>query len=343
MQEISPFAQEYLDEIPSTNTTYFIKFTEAFHSNEYKYFALIEGNDKPYYLIPCNNIFGAKNTFFLRCDGKENVKELIITLRNSHTQIYREANYFGLVDKDYGLDEDHNFIPAERLYVTPCYSFENFYLSRNVFSAILESEFHTEAFGYFKQDYVNISCLFEQRLTEFINLIIPIDKKYRAHQISKKVFKESIPDYRSSYITLEPIEVDVDSVHLKPSKSLEDCFKSTKYDINSCLSVHSMQESKKYYQGNSIWEYCKIIRGKFLVKFLVDYLKKLRDDFDKNKDPICFVQRLELKGLGVLDKNLFYKCHLRVDSGNFHSTLAQYAEQPECLIKFLENIRDNAN
>lgn len=339
---ISSYAQEYLDNIQSTATVYFSdEFVQAFYSKKYKYFAFIEGNDKPYYISPCENILGKGNTYFVRCDGKKNVKELVHLLENTN-EAYKTANFFGIIDKDYGLEDEFSFngqsLKNNHLYITPYYSFENFYVNKNTFLQILESEFNITEFGNFSIDYKNAVKNFEDRLSEFIRLIIDVDKKYRAYQISKKVLKEDKPDYYSNDIDINnTIEIGLNCVGFRVGKCIDDCFKASKNNINNCISEISLSKSEEYYQNlSSIWDGCKIIRGKFLIVFLVNYLKKLKEDLNSN-NPVCFVNRNTLKNNAKLPKSKFYKCRLDINYETVCSVLAQYAETPQCLIDFLKN------
>lgn len=338
---VSPYAQAYLNNIPST--TYFMEFAKAFASRQYKYFAFIEGNDKPYYIIPCENILGKGNTYFVRCDGKKNVKELVHLLENTN-EAYKTANFFGIIDKDYGLEDEFSFngqsLKNNHLYITPYYSFENFYVNKNTFLQILESEFNITEFGNFSIDYKNAVKNFEDRLSEFIRLIIDVDKKYRAYQIGKKVLKENKPDYHSNDIDTNiknTIEIGLNCVGFRVGKCIDDCFKTSKNNINDCISQKSLSKSEECYQNLSdIWDGCKIIRGKFLIIFLVNYLKKLKEDLNSN-NPVCFVNRNTLKNNAQLPKSKFYKCRLDINYETVCSVLAQYAEMPQCLIDFLKN------
>lgn len=343
---ISSYTQEYLDNIQSTATVYFAdEFVQAFSSKKYKYFAFIEGNDEPYYIIPCENILGKGNTYFVRCNGKENVKELVHLLENTN-EVYKTANFFGIIDKDYGLEDEFSFngqsLKNNHLYITPHYSFENFYININTFLRILKSEFGITEFGNFSIDYKNAVKNFEDRLSEFIKLIIDVDKKYRAYQISKinsKNSKQDIPNYRSNDIKLnKAIKVNIESVCLKAGTNTDECFKSSQYDIDACISPEALSESQQYYQHNNTEDYCKTIRGKFMIWFLVNYLETLKADLHSDSS-VCFSNRKKLKDNNALPRNIFYKCKLDISIDNACSVLAQYAEQPQCLIRFLNNAK----
>lgn len=344
-KEISPDAQKYLDEIPSTDTIYFTEFMNAFASKQYKYFAFIEGNDKPYYIIPCENILGDDATYFIRCNGKKNVRELIYTIENSRDSMYKNSNFFGIIDQDYALEDEFIFNNKElsrcHLYITPYYSFENFYLNKETFSKILETEFSITKYGRFSSDYTFNMQNFEDRLFEFIQLIINVDKKYRAYQISKINSEQNMSNYRSNDIKLNnAIDINIKSICLKTGKNIDDCFKSSQYNIDDYISDEALSQSQQHYQHNNAWDYCKTIRGKFMMWFLVNYLKSLKDDLNSD-NLFCFSNRkqLKLKNNDSITKNTFHKCKLEINIDNACSVLAQYAEQPQCLIKFLHDVK----
>ena len=337
---ISPFAQEYLNQIPNTITYYFMEFSRVQASQQYDFYAFIEGNDAPFYTISCENILGKDKTYFIRCDGKKNAIELVEYLYLHSEESYRNSNFFALVDNDYGL-ETIKYEVVYKIYQTPCYSFENLYLGQHTFKKILNHIFHTSHFGLFSNDYGTNMQNYESRLNDYIQLILIIDKKYHATRISKAL-NEGLPNYKSDFISLKNLKVEIDKVYIKSNHTINDCFDNKKFPIESCYTDTSFIKAEIKYLDKSVWENVKIIRGKFLIKFLAEYLNKLKVEFCNNSSGYCFSQRATLKASGTVSKNLFYKCNYQADDVSILSVLAQYAEQPECLINFLKNIRDSA-
>jgi len=334
MSNISNAAQNLLSRANNLPTKYFQEFTRVNASGEYDYIACIEGNDQPYYIIPCYNLLQTEKVYFLRCNGKKNVTELIDILEKSKQESYKNSRCFGLVDKDYGLD-GVNLYPT-RIYETPCYSYENFYLSLNCLKKVLEAHFNIKRFNDFFEDYQRVVDNYTNRLQDYLDLIVEVDKRYRATQLSAKKYKDNIPGYYSADIIFSPIKVELNAVSIHANKCFDSIFKK---DISLSYTAITYAESTNYYLHSDIWKFVNDIRGKFLVPFLVSYLNKLIDDINNLNNPICFIQRNNLRINNSLERNFFYKVQLNIDSSTILSSLAQYADQPDCLKSFLSNYR----
>lgn len=335
MSQVSQSAQNLLNKLDGLSTRYFQEFMKVHSSKKYDYIVCIEGNDQPYYINPCRTHLNSENIYFLRCNGKSNVTDLIHILENSKNIDYKESLCLGLVDHDYGYDSD-NLYP-ERIYETPTYSYENFYLSERFFTNILESHFNIKEFNDFSDDYKFVINNFKSRLAEYVNIVKDVDLLYRATKISKKKLNENLLNFPSDKITLSHIDISLNEVKIKDGKSISDFFK---IDINQCLSPISIVHSSIYYADLSVWELCKIIRGKYLIKFMVEYLKLLINDINDLNNTICFKNRNRLKRDQCVGDQYFYKVHLNFDNTTILSNLAQYADQPACLKSFLCRFRD---
>jgi len=336
MEQVAQSAQNLLNRLEELPTRYFLEFMNVNSSGKYDYIVCIEGNDQPYYINPCRAYLNSENIYFLRCNGKSNVTDLINILENSTNSSYKESFCLGLVDYDYGCDPD-NLYP-DRLYVTPTYSYENFYLSERFFINILEAHFNVKEFNDFSDDYRFVISNFKARLGEFVDIVKGVDLLYRATKISKKKLGENVSDFPSDKITLSPIDISLNEVKIKEGKSIDDFFKR---DIAQSLSPTSISHSSLYYNNLSLWDFCKIIRGKYLIKFVVDYLKLLIDDINDLNNTICFKNRNRLKRDQEINSQFFYKVHLSFDNTTILSNLAQFADQPDCLKDFLINFRES--
>lgn len=335
MEQVAQSAQNLLNRLEELPTKYFLEFIKVHSSNKFDYIVCIEGNDQPYYTIPCRTHLNSEKIYFLRCNGKPNLVELIYTIEKSTNDDYKDSNCLGFIDRDYGYDAA-NLYP-ERIYETPTYSFENFYFSEKCFINILESHFNIKEFNDFSKDYAFVLDNFKSRLSEYLGIVKEVDSLYRATQISKKQIKENLPNYKASNINLSHIEVDLNSVQLANNKVLQDCFR---VDISASYSVQALTKSREFYNNLDIWDLCKFIRGKFLIKFLARYLMRLKDDMNSSRETICFQNRQKLRDEQLVDRNAFYKATLTLDESTILSDLAQYADQPECLKSFLCGFRD---
>lgn len=338
MNVVTPKTQDQLDKITNSLGTYFRQFTQVHSSHKYEYIVCIEGNDQPYYSSICQQYLNTDKIYFLRCDGKNNVLDLIQTL-HSHTDVkYKNAACFGIVDKDYGLDK---IFSTDRIYETPTYSFENFYLSKSCFTKIIEQYFHLKEFNHFNEDFAKVTKNYEQRLNEFIQIIIDVDKKYRATQISQKKLQEKLPKYSVDNITLSHTTV---LINLEEIRLIGNIFTADK-DIEHSYTEHSLAESAQHYNHSDIWKYTRNIRGKFFLIFLFNYLTELKKDIETSdlrskiidrKSPVCCLQRRALRDNPLFNKKLLYKIQVQFNMENLLSVFATCADIPECLKIFLK-------
>ncbi|MDT0199987.1 MULTISPECIES: DUF4435 domain-containing protein [unclassified Acinetobacter] len=337
MSEISVVAQDLLNRANNLPTKYFQEFTRVVASEEYDFIVCIEGNDQPYYVVPCSSFLESNNIYYLRCNGKKNVTDLIDILENSDQESYRKSKCFGLVDKDYGIG--FNNVYPHRIYETPCYSYENFYLSLSCFRKILEAHFNVKKFNDFYQDYEVVLSNYTARLKDYIDIIKEVDKRYRATRISAKVLNEELPKYYSADVNLNSIKIELDKISFVSGKNIDSCFNK---DISLSYSIDSYNAAIKEYNHNDLGKYIKDIRGKFLINFLCSYIRKLIDDINNIQNPICFKQRNLLKKTKSLEKQYFYKVQLSFDNSSIVSSISQYADQPDCLKEFLQKFKSQS-
>lgn len=111
--------------------TKFIKNREFFNK---KIFCFFEGEDRKYYYVRIKKYskISEDNIISYSCNGKEQVLKLYDMLKKE----YRD------VEKMFFIDKDFDEIKAQKeLYITPCYSIENHYVTNEAFSNILRCEF----------------------------------------------------------------------------------------------------------------------------------------------------------------------------------------------------------
>ncbi|WP_171462111.1 DUF4435 domain-containing protein [Acinetobacter radioresistens] len=337
MNNISSSAQNLLNRAQNLPTKYFLEFTRVHASQEYDFIICIEGNDQPYYVTPCSVYLQSNKIYYLRCNGKKNVTDLIDILEKSDEETYKQSKCFGLVDKDYGIE--FNNIYPHRIYETPCYSYENFYLSLSCFKKILEAHFNVKKFNDFHKDYEVVLNNYTARLKDYINIIKEVDKRYRATRISAKVLNEKLPKYHSADINLNSIKIDLDKISFVDGKNIDSCFNK---DISLYYSIESYNAAIIEYKHDDLWKYIKDIRGKFLISFLCSYIRKLIDDINNIQNPVCFQQRNLLKKTNALEKQYFYKVQLSFDNSSIISSISQYADQPDCLKEFLQKFKSQS-
>lgn len=335
MREISPGAQRLLDKADALSTLYFQQFTNVFNSNQYDYIIGIEGNDEVYYSKLSQHYLDTEKIYFLRCGGKTAVLELIHTLENHKEEIYRNSKCFGIVDRDYNLD---NIVCAHRVYVTPVYSFENFFISKKFIVEMLGIFFHLKEFNHFSEDFSRVMRNYEERLSEYINIVKEVDKKYRATRISRQLLRENTPQYKSKNIKISEHTIGVDLSRVILKGDIHDD------SITDSYTAQSMSIASSEYEHKTIWDYARDIRGKFLMYFIKSYIKSLFKDSNNNSSTICFLQRTALRESEDAEerKSVFKIAETRLSSdAEFISHFSSCAEVPDCLKIFLKKIKES--
>lgn len=321
-----------LDDAPE----YILHFGNAKFKN-YDIFIGIEGDDQPYYDSIIRSKFPNKRIAFIRCGFRKNVLDFIEYLKKCDSEDYRESIYFGFVDHDY----DEEFIPEfrDRTYVTPCYSYENFYTTASAFQRLLAAKFHVQDFNEFSQDFENATTNYLSCREQFFNAIKDIEAIVRTgYLMEKKGISSEKKTYVSRFKLTQSI-VSVNGFEFNLTQTMQD------WVDNLDKFVHREfynEVRSKYDELNSV-ELNNFIRGKLIFDFYVRYIDDLlRDEADENS--LCFKQRNQIRCFNnSLDdksqaKNLLNVRLKSTDLVEASSNLAPFADVPSCLLTFLDNI-----
>ena len=139
--------------------TKFIKNRDIFNK---KLFCFFEGEDQKYYGIRIEKYteINEEDIIFYHCGGKEQVLKLYDMLRKDYANV--KKMFF--IDKDF----DEN-VEKPEIYVTPCYSIENLYVTENAFKKIMHKEFNINPID---DDYKKCLNDFKRRKKEINSEII---------------------------------------------------------------------------------------------------------------------------------------------------------------------------
>lgn len=308
---------------------------------DYQYILCIEGNDEPYYSSVLRTKLNTDKICFIRCNGRENVINLLKTL-SIHTDVkYRNSSYFGFVDKDYHI-EYVNLFP-ERLYITSSYSFENYYTSLESYKRVLSAIFHTKPYGHFVEDYQRCHDNFLSLRNSFVDNIYQIDHILRA------VFHDSLEEICTEKVTY------ADKVKLANSIfTLEEFTPNWSQTVNNWLdntdqyvSAANFEKFKFFYEDYDHESLSIEIRGKYLLEFYIKYIKLILQDANSETPAICFKQRrdcvIKRDALQAERKKLpnddgYYCISLKESSlDDPIGFLATYADIPANLSEFIDN------
>ncbi|MGH7491601.1 MAG: DUF4435 domain-containing protein [bacterium] len=283
------------------------RFILGYQKDAKRLFCFFEGDDSKYYSIRIELLVSTKPEIF-DCDGKAGVLCLFSLISNDKT--YKDACVAFFIDRDF---EDESCFPVDsRLFITPCYSVENLYVSESAFQRILENEFQVTPTDS-DTDFQTMNDLYKNRLSQFnrateeLNAWVFLQRKYE---------RSSSPKHK----------LNLNGMHLN---NLVTCFLDgvrKHYTVESLqiifkdamvLEEKEITEKVKSFQGVNQTNY---FRGKFLIEFLRLFLIHLKEDRESSS-PKYFSKSARVK--------------LNLTKPNLISELSQYADTPESLKAFL--------
>lgn len=281
----------------------YTKFIKNREWHDKKIFCFFEGEDRKYYgtRIKNNLEITDEDMVYYTCDGKENVQKLYDMIKPKYSNV--KKMFF--IDKDYD-----DIVSDGELYVTPCYSLENHYVSIAAFKKILHNEF---GINDLDEDYKKCLKDFEARKVEFNSEI----KKLNAWIYYQKLKMKELGNVNISYqnFKLSKIfDIKIEELIIKRNITID----LLKQEYQEAYDVSDAELEPYIEQFNEEGK----LRGKYQLKFLECIL---RDMIKKNKDEEYF----EIK------RNCIY-----LNPGNnMISNLADYADTPKELITFLKTYK----
>jgi len=294
----------------------YTKFVNSYSKNDTNLiYCFFEGDeDKRYYGSRLTLKYQQEYKDF-NCGGKDKVYKAEELIKNRIE--YAEANVLYFIDKDYSNDETNN-----NIYVTPCYSIENLYSTEETLKQILQNEFNMssddENFTKILEFYNESLILFHDKLL-FLNSWLSCQNEIREKSKSstrlninetlKKYFKENENIFTKDLEIGLNIFDDLENQTILENILFPDAPNITYEIINSKITYFA-----------SLNKSC-MFRGKFELKFFIDFLKRIKENLTK-KEQIIFTKK--------------YKCPLSFQVDNAISNLTQYANNPDCLYIFLD-------
>lgn len=333
MEENECSRVDFMNSMATDESVIFKKYINLYTKNKEKAIFLLEGvDDIDYYLPKIKEYFGEYDNKWtdMVCAGRDNVIQLIKDLSLHTKHEYKESIHFGVIDKDYNEVLDNPF--PEKIYITPCYSIENFYISIDVFKRVLKFKFFLNETDEANKDF--FSCLnnYKSRRNEFIDAVLELDKYLRCNRIMYEkelsTFKINARDLKlDNFITIDLNKVAVKSNTLDfLGKTIEE------------FDEESLKQSEQFYDDKKYDLLALMIRGKFMFHFFVHYLHKLKHD-NQLRVPVLFVDSYTNSKKRGNDKINRKKTKLHVDRENSDllSILSNYSDYPQCLRDFLHD------
>lgn len=278
---------------------------------------VFEGDDEKYYSSAITSaISGEWHTFIP--GRKSNVIQLKKDIRENK-QMQDDCCFF-FVDRDYICDVKSDV----DLYVTPTHSIENLYCSVGAVRALMRGECglaRGDKDDNQTEDILNfLVCLYQSTRSLYLASrdVRKFNLLFSVYSGSRMADKLNVNDNLKMSVNFTRIENDKVSVEV-----IYSCFK----ELSSVLDAHVRTQSSLIFQKRpQIRTYFdpKICRGKQELYFLYKYIDSLKNGVIGEIIRIKFGKKIKLGFNGATDDLL--------------SFAAQYADKPNCLLKFLAGV-----
>lgn len=284
---------------------------------KYNHHCFFEGKDDPkYYYIRVKNIIINNFSYYI-CNGKDNV----IKINNIIKKNYPNTKSMYFIDKDFS-NRDLNSDNIDNVYITPCYSIENFYTNEEFIKEVLKNEFMIDEYD---DDFNMIINVFKKLQKEFHKKTIILNAWLASY--NDKLEQNNSQEIKRLNIDdkIKPILKNPVLPELKGIKNLDKINEKSKIDNifkvdSNLITEEDITKKVKFFKNIGNFE-C-FFRGKFELIFIVSFLEKLKQEVTKKNNRAFNLKKR--------------KCDVEFKFNNILSSLTQYAKTPICLINFLE-------
>jgi hypothetical protein len=291
------------------------KFITGYPKAPDSLYCFFEGEDVKYFGFRIDEALSSPPRCNIECSGKLGVLRLLkLFEKKKKRKKYAHAWAAFFVDRDFDDDADHPSHDA--LYVTPCYSIENLYVTTTAVGKMLQDEFRLA--DQPDNDLSNAIGLYETALNSFneameeLNVWVFINREREKNGQASRL-------NLSNWNLEQLVQVDLNGVKAK----------YTLADLNAKLqngTVITEAEIRARAKTLAAKDGTQLFRGKFLAEFLRLFLRDLKED-RRSDVPVHFAQK------GIVP--------LSVSRRNLLSELCQHADTPPCLRTFL-GLREGA-
>lgn len=290
-----------MDDSPEAN---FIKYCCRDKENmKDKVHCFCEGKDDYKYYISKISNYTRKKTFNYICGSKKKVLKAYDLIRNGSRK-FNDVDTLFFIDKDF--DENTNI--DDNIYITPCYSIENFYVMDETIEKFLIAEININPI-FEEEEYKMVKAFYIQKRDEFIQKTALLNAWYCLQRRKSTI---------ENYVDLSAIK-DAYSKKLRQGITLEK-LKSLTYNFIE-VSEEELNIEKNRLLEQPIYNF----RGKYFEQFNYRILNEILTD---SNEPMHIFSK---------------KRHTNISLGkdNMVSILSQYAYTPPCLKKYLHDRLSN--
>lgn len=269
---------------------------------EVQYYCFYEGKDDcKYYNTKFHEKFIKIQHF--DCKGKYKLLEFKVFMDKKYNN---PENVLYFIDKDFDdkiKEEEYLSLKVDKkIYVTPCYSIENFYTIEDVFKKIIINEY---GYTICCPEYNELLRTFNDLKNEYHNKIGNINYWYATYRyfVENKVISDKLSLSGINISNYFDINKELNQIIVR--NNLLDSLKSKLSEIPDNFD-DKYEEIKNKFANN-----CCDFRGKFELYFLERFILRVRENGKYN--------------------------NFNVDNSNILSNLSQYAIKPNCLDEFLNS------
>lgn len=291
----------------------FMEFTRIVSRQKGRAAVFFEGEDEKYFSIRINTIRPEISWVGVNCNGKQNVIDMRDKIRAHES--YNRSFCFFFVDSDF--DDNTAIEKYDDVYITPCYSIENLYISKESFIRVLSAEFDLSEVSASSYCFEKSVTFFEKCKSEYLNSISQFN--FLIKEIGNMTENGELT------INLNINNVNFDNLirigFESASKLYDESVPSSIFpEIPENASLN-LSQSESYF---SRLDPERWFRGKQHLDFFRLYLLQLKMDRCRKSGRQVFQGRGKVK--------------LQLTTTNCLSELSQYADTPNCLIDFLKNL-----
>lgn len=296
-----------------------MRFMQRFQRGPKSEIWVFEGKeDLDYYPIRIESIYGiGPGKSVVIAEGKENSIRLRSTIEKD--AFYASSKVAFFVDADF---DDPTKLQGSTTYITPCYSIENFYLSRTVID-----QFLTEKLQMFdNEDRQELDKILERFLSwrdTATALLLPF--------CALMALAKRNPEPARSLTTFLRDKLYTEVISLKQTKMSVEVTTLISPAALNLLKMPTVivpsdditAQVNEWIERTGINSY-SMVRGKFFLHWLAKALSLLIEDSNKKMNRSFFSKRR--------------LCSQQIREGEILATLSKYADTPHCLRDFLKTL-----
>lgn len=289
----------------------FKKFTEKYYIKDTTV-VLVEGGDDPKYYRSRLTAHLDNVIEFVKCGGKEKVKELYYFLKMKNG--YNDAIFLTFIDRDYD-----DLLDIKGIYETPCYSIENLYTSFDTLKSYLE-----DTLNMTEEDIELMRSIYGKLFEQYHESILELNIWMYAQRL-----------YVNDNHTEERVNLNDKSLTMFIDFDLGNI--SSKYkleDLNDIMKFEVPEDYISRAKGNiesEKWNPEARFRGKFEIKFLHMFMLEIQKHIINNGRDLP-------KYLPVSKR---YK--IKTNFSDLMYELSTYAITPPCLKTYIRSYYKNAD